>query len=70
MIILYLLFNAGLFEGQQHRLTVLRTQSIDATRIDGSHQIFVHLVLWILVLVGIDEAQSNITYIHLSFIEC
>lgn len=38
---------------------MLRSQSIDAPGIDRSHQIFVHLVLRVFVLVGVHEAQPK-----------
>lgn len=53
-------FDALLFERQQHRLTVLRAQSVDTARVYGTHQILVYLVLGILAVVDrVREAQSD-----------
>lgn len=46
----HLLLNVRSPEGQHERLAVLCPQTVDATCINGSHQVFIHLILWVLFL--------------------
>jgi len=46
----YLVLDLGPPKGQQECLAVLCPQSIDATCINGPHQVFIHLILWILLI--------------------
>jgi hypothetical protein len=46
----HLLLDVRSPKGEEERLAVLCPQAVDATCIDGSHQVFVHLIFWVLFL--------------------
>jgi len=59
----YLPLQNVILEAEQQGLAVLGPQMIDASGIDGTHQIFIHLVLGILgTLRTVAEAKSAVKY--------
>lgn len=55
----HLLLDVRSPEGQQERLAVLCPQTVDATCINGSHQVFIHLILRVLFFHALPKPHSD-----------
>lgn len=57
-----LVLKLGIAEGESEGLTVLGSEAVYRASIDGLHQVFVHFVLWLLVLAAGIYSNPEIAY--------